>query len=54
MAVSTIAIVWGIGFGIGIAGAIVGSVGWVGTTLLIFCVSGEWVRAPPLVDPGVV
>ena len=55
LAVSTIALVWGIGIGVGMTGIMLGSVGWVGTMLLLFCVSGEWLRAPPpQIDPKAV
>jgi len=51
LAVSTIALVWGAGIGVGMTGIMLGSVGWAGTMLLIFCVSGEWLPAPPAIDP---
>jgi hypothetical protein len=54
LAVSTIAMVWGVGIGVGMTGIMLGSVNWAGTMLLIFCVYGEWLPAPTAIDPNAV
>jgi hypothetical protein len=43
------AAIWGVGLGVGFLGGALGTVGWIGTMLVIFYASGHWLRAAPSV-----
>ncbi|HTE47481.1 MAG TPA: hypothetical protein VK636_19725 [Gemmatimonadaceae bacterium] len=45
-----IILIWGIGIAAGMIGSIIGTVGWIGTMLLVFYASGHWLRVAPPVE----
>jgi hypothetical protein len=50
---NTVTMVWGLALGVCVFGAVLGTVAWVGATLLVFCASGHWWReaSPIEIDP---
>jgi hypothetical protein len=44
---SVLALIWGIGIFVGFFGSALGTIGWIGSMLLIFYASGHWLRAAP-------